>query len=253
MTRPITLLAACLASAALFAAAAAQTVSPDLDLEAIRARSLEQVSDAEALAAGARERAKALVEDAKSSAAGGHANGAVYAAAAKAAARPGNTDTFDFDTMVAGAGDSARAGFGEAPRFIAFASTAMPAAALRQMIDDVTHAGGVVVFRGLPQGSAKAFVAALSKVADEGKSMDGVGIDPRLFRAFAVDAVPTYVVAASDFDLCSGFDCASSVPPHDRMSGNVTARYALETFADGGGPGARIAAQHLARLDEVQP
>jgi conjugal transfer pilus assembly protein TrbC len=139
-------------------------------------------------------------------------------------------------------------GMGEAPRFIAFASTAMPPAALRQMIDDVTRAGGVVVFRGLPQNSAKALTAALARVAREGEQLDGVGIDPRLFRAFAVEAVPAYVVTTSDFDLCDGFDCQTQVPPHDRMAGNVTVQHALETFASGGGPGARIAAQHLARL-----
>jgi conjugal transfer pilus assembly protein TrbC len=32
-----------------------------------------------------------------------------------------------------------------------------------------------------------------------------IGIDPRLFRAFDVQAVPTYVAVSSDFDLCAGF------------------------------------------------
>lgn len=86
-----------------------------------------------------------------------------------------------------------------------------------------------------------------------GESLDGVGIDPRLFRAFAVEAVPTYVVASTDFELCDGFACTTAAPPHDRLSGNVTAEFALRTFAEGGGPGARIAAQHLARLEEQQP
>jgi len=35
------------------------------------------------------------------------------------------------------------------------------------------------------------------------------------------------------------------------MLGNVTAAHALETFEQGGGPGARIAAQHLARLERT--
>jgi conjugal transfer pilus assembly protein TrbC len=125
----------------------------------------------------------------------------------------------------------------------------MPPSALRQMIDDVSRAGGVVVFRGLPQNSAKALTAALAKVAREGEQLDGVGIDPRLFRAFDVGVVPAYIVTTSDFDLCDGFDCRTEVPPHDRMTGNVTAQFALATFAGGGGPGARIAAQHLARLE----
>jgi len=60
-------------------------------------------------------------------------------------------------------------------------------------------------------------------------------------------------VTGSDFDLCDGFDCRTQVPPHDRMSGNVSAAYALETFARGGGPGALLAAQHLARLERQVP
>ena len=151
--------------------------------------------------------------------------------------------------MVADAGTMASEGRGEAPRFIAFASTSMPPAALRTMIDDVTRAGGVVVFRGLPQNSAKALTAALSKVARPGEPLTSVGIDPRLFRAFGIEAVPTYVVTSSDFDLCDGFDCTTQVPPHDRMTGNVSAAHALETFARGGGPGALLAAQHLAQLE----
>ena len=151
--------------------------------------------------------------------------------------------------MIADAGTMAEGDMGDAPRFIAFASTSMPPATLRQMIDDVGRAGGVLVFRGLPQNSAKALTAALAKVAREGEALDGVGIDPRLFRAFAIDAVPAYVVTTSDFDLCDGFDCRTEVPPHDRMTGNVTAAHVLETFASGGGPGARIAAQHLKRFE----
>ena len=80
-----------------------------------------------------------------------------------------------------------------------------------------------------------------------------VGIDPRLFRAFGIETVPTYVVTSSDLDLCDGFDCRTQVPPHDRMSGNVSVSYALETFAQGGGPGALLASQHLARLQRSDP
>ena len=57
-------------------------------------------------------------------------------------------------------------------------------------------------------------------------------------------------VVTSDFDVCDGFACKTVTPPHDRMSGNVTVRYALETFATGGGPGARIAATALKQLDK---
>lgn len=250
-TYPQTFAIALIAATSAIGGALAQSSDPDIDLASIRARAAEQTAEAEALAASARERAKQVTSDASESAEVGKANGRRYAGAVP---HPASGDaTFDFDRMVADAGDMAKDGLGEAPRFIAFASLSMPAQALRQMMDDVTRAGGVVVFRGLTQGSAKVMTEALGKVLKPGERMDGVGIDPRLFRAFAVSEVPAYVVTASDFDLCSGFDCTSAVPPYDRMNGNVTAEYALRTFADGGGPGARIAAQHLARLQRDQP
>lgn len=242
---------ALLAASSAIGGALANPSDPGIDLASIRERAADQTSEAEALAASARERAQQVTSEAEGSADAGKANGRRYAGALP---RPKAGDsTFDFDRMVADAGDMAKDGLGEAPRFIAFASLSMPAQALRQMMDDVTRAGGVVVFRGLSQGSAKVMTDALGKVLKPGERMDGVGIDPRLFRAFSVSEVPAYVVTASDFDLCSGFDCASAVPPYDRMNGNVTAEYALRTFAEGGGPGARIAAQHLARLQGDKP
>lgn len=242
---------ACLASAAAFAGAAGQTAEPDLDLGAIRARARIEAGEADALAASARARAEALASEAKASADEAQAHGQRYRSEAAKSARPDPDQTFDFDTMVAAAGTTANETMGEAPRFIGFASLSMPPAALRAMVDDVTRAGGVVALRGLSQNSARALTAALSKVAKPGERLDGVGIDPRLFRAFGIEAVPAYVVAASDFDLCDGFDCQTQVPPHDRMSGNVSAGYALETFSRGGGPGALLAAQHLARLERA--
>jgi conjugal transfer pilus assembly protein TrbC len=252
-TLPHLLALAALAGAAAFAGAAAQTADPDLDLEAIRARAAEQAGEADALAARARARAEQVTEQARTSAADAQAHGRRFAGEAARKARPDPAQTFDFDRMVADAGTMASESMGEAPRFIAFASLSMPPAALRAMIDDVTRAGGVIVLRGLPQNSAKVLTAALSKVVRPGEDLASVGIDPRLFRAFGIQAVPTYVVAGSDFDLCDGFDCTTAVPPHDRMSGNVSAAYALETFARGGGPGALIAAQHLARLERPAP
>jgi conjugal transfer pilus assembly protein TrbC len=232
--------------------ALAQSVPPEIDVEAVRAEAARHTAEAETLAATARARAAALAESAARTAEGGYANGARLAATARIVT--GKTGSvFDFDTMVADAGTMAKAGLGEAPRFIAFASTSMPPAALKAMIDDVPRAGGVVVFRGLTRGSAQAMTAALSRVLSPGAQQRGVGIDPRLFRAFRIEVVPAYVVASSDFDLCDGFDCTTTIPPFDRVSGNVTAAYALDTIAGGGGPGARLAAQYRARLEEQKP
>jgi conjugal transfer pilus assembly protein TrbC len=75
-----------------------------------------------------------------------------------------------------------------------------------------------------------------------------IAIDPRLFRAFKVTAAPTFVVTARAYELCDGFDCSSAAPEHDRMAGNVTVEYALESFASARGPGAGVAGVALASL-----
>lgn len=158
---------------------------------------------------------------------------------------------FDIKDITAEASKVRKGGMGGAkgPAFIAFASMSMPPAALRQMAKDVTAAGGFMVFRGFPNNDAKQFAQALTKVFDKGQSTGNIGIDPRLFRAFHIEAVPTYVVTTNEIDLCDGLACVSEVPPHDRLEGNVTSTYALETIAQGGGPGASAARIYLKKVE----
>lgn len=222
----------------------AQTVD-GLDLAKVRERAKLSPEDAEAFANVIARRGDALKAQAVESAAAAKANTARHASTAAPSGRPG--DVFDFDAMVATAGHEAIKS-DDAVRLVAFASLSMPAASLRQMIDDVGRAGGVVVFRGFPGNSVKQFTSALARVVPAGGS-NAVGIDPRLFRAFGVTTVPTYVVTSTDFDLCDGFDCTTHVPPHDRMSGNVSLGHALETFAGGGGPSAGVASFYRNRLE----
>src|SRR3546814_20588893 len=94
---------------------------------------------------------------------------------------------------------------------------------------------------------------ALGKIVDREDDFANIGIDPRLFRAFDVQAVPTYVAVSSDFDLCAGFSCRTQVPPHDRMIGTVTVEYALSSFARCNGPGAPWAAAGLSTLRRSLP
>src|SRR5690606_20596690 len=106
------------------------------------------------------------------------------------------------------------------------------------------------VLRGFPAGDAKVFRTRLAAIFDSRAEAGGLGIDPRLFRAFAIQAAPSFVMTASDFAPCDGFACRDAVPPHDRMSGNVSVRQVLETFAEGRGPGAAMARLHLDRLEQ---
>jgi len=169
-------------------------------------------------------------------------------AALHAAPGTGSANASDFDGLVGQAGQAMRPDARSAPMFIAFASLSMPADSLQRMIADVSKAGGMVVFRGFSSAGGRAFMEQLRKVVPEGEAAH-ISIDPRLFSAYHVDAVPTYVAASSSFTLCSGPDCVNDPPAYDRMAGNVTAHFALETFADGKGPGAPVAAKALANLD----
>jgi conjugal transfer pilus assembly protein TrbC len=224
----------------------AQTVD-GLDLAKVRARARLSPQEAEALTKVVARRGEALRQEAAASAASARAASARYASKSSPA---DSAATFDFDGMVAASAKQMAPE--DAPRLVAFASLSMPAASLKAMIADVGRAGGVIVFRGMPGNSARTFTTALAKVLPAGEVKAPVGIDPRLFRAFGIDAVPAYVVTATDFDLCDGFDCRTALPPHDRMAGNVSLAYALDAFAGGGGPAARVSALYRARLGDAQ-
>jgi conjugal transfer pilus assembly protein TrbC len=226
--------------------AIAQTVD-GLDLEAIKRRSAAMQGDADIFAEHVRNRGDAFREEAVAIQAKSTDN---LANLAKADLPRNGDGAFDFDEVIKGASQNVAGTKGEAPQFIAFASLSMPPAALRQLIADTAKAGGVVVFRGFPNNSMKAFSAMLGKVVTDKDQLSNVGIDPRLFRAFNVEAVPTYVAVSTDFDLCAGLNCTTSVPTHDKITGNVSVRYVLDTFVAAHGPGAGVASVALRNLSK---
>lgn len=242
---PVPALGAALITALIAAAAAAQSVD-GLDVAAARARAKAMTPDAERFVDTIRRRGDALRTDADATAKAAMANKARVGQVSV----PGRASTtgVDFDQLVASASSIDKAKLAQAPKFIAFASTSMPVDSMRAMIRDVGRAGGVVVFQGFRGNSVKQHMAYLQQVIAKGQKVDGLGIDPRLFRAFGVRTVPAYVVVSTDFELCSGFRCATPLPAYDRMSGNVTPEYALSTIAGGGGPGAAVARAYLTRL-----
>jgi conjugal transfer pilus assembly protein TrbC len=227
----------------LVSAALAQTIE-GLDLQAIEKRGEGAEQDAQALLDFVKgqgepqaKAAQAVVDDAYDRIADLDVSG--IAGGAK-------DGPIDFDAMVAGAKGNL-AGPKSTPLVIAFVSLSMPEESLRRTILDTTRAGGVIVFRGFSQGGAKPFVQLLAKAVDQ-KDAPNITIDPRLFRAFKIDRVPTIVAASGSFEPCDQLDCVTPPPPHDRISGNVTLGYALQTFAEGGGPGAPASRVALANL-----
>ena len=237
--------------AALAGVAAIQAVAQNvdgLDLEAIRQRSATLKEDAETFVNHVKGRGDAFRDEALAV----QKTGTDSLVELAKADLPMNGDgPVDFDEIIKGAAQNVAGTKGDAPQLIVFASLSMPPKALRQLIGDASRAGGIVVFRGFPNNSMKAFSAALGKVVNEQDQLANVGIDPRLFRAFDVQAVPTYVAVSSEFDLCSGFNCKTALPPHDRMTGNVSIKYVLETFVDSHGPGAGVAAVALRNLEKA--
>ena len=223
--------------------AAAQVIE-GIDIGAARAKAKAQGQDLEAFTAEVAKRGAALRQQAIETRDAAQANRARIGTVKTGGAK----GVFDFDALIANADAVAAGAKAERPKLIVFASLSMSTASLKALFRDVTKAGGVVAFRGFKDGSVKAFMAGLAPTVDKGQKLDGVGIDPRLFRAFNVTQVPTWVVTAGDVEPCDGFHCTTTLPPHDRLAGNVTADYALTTIADGRGPGSAAAKVYLARL-----
>jgi len=248
--RVLPLSLAVLGTCAGLSALLAQTVE-GLDLQAIKAGSAAMQADAQAFADHVKDRGDQFREEASQVREGGVSN---MARIATADLPKGPNGAVDFDEIVKGANANANGTLkGEAPQFIVFASLSIPPQSLRALISDTARAGGVVVFRGFPNNSMRQFAGELGKIIQKQDDFANVGVDPRLFRAFNVTAVPTYVAVSSDFDLCAGFHCETKLPPHDRMTGNVTVQYALESFRDGRGAGAGVASVALANIERNRP
>jgi conjugal transfer pilus assembly protein TrbC len=222
----------------------AQTVE-GVDIGAIRAKAKEETADAQVFVDSVVHRGDEYRQDAEEARDAGHA--------AMASIDPkdlpkGPDGPVDFDELVDGAVGNTKVPFGEGPLFVVFASLSMPEESLKALVRDTTKAGGVVAFRGFPGNNTKAFVAGLKKVVTAEDQEAHLAIDPRLFRAFDVKVAPTFVVVSRDYELCEGFSCSSALPPYDKMVGNVTVEYALESFAGGNGGGSGVAGVALANL-----
>ncbi len=129
-------------------------------------------------------------------------------------------------------------------------SFSMPPADLRRLARDAHRAGAVVVIRGLVKGSFQQTLIRAKAVFDE-ESVGGVAIDPNVFRAFNIQAVPTFIAAKAPVQPCgAGIDCVPVAPDHDRVSGNITLGAALEALGEGRGAGAGAVAAASRKLGD---
>lgn len=111
-----------------------------------------------------------------------------------------------------------------------FASFSMPAASLKSLIRQGELTGVPIVLRGLVNNSIEATMRAVHALYPEGeKPESGALIDPTLFQRFAIDQVPTVVVAERAARVCTPTDCP--IPEHVKIAGDVPLGYALDRIA----------------------
>jgi type-F conjugative transfer system pilin assembly protein TrbC len=109
------------------------------------------------------------------------------------------------------------------PMLAAFVSTSVPMASLEKMAKDMQRVGGVMIMRGLIDGSMKKTVEAMANAQRHGV---GLQIDPEAFKKHNVTVVPSFVV-----DMEPQADCSASSRCASRsalIEGDVSVGFALE-------------------------
>lgn len=134
------------------------------------------------------------------------------------------------------------------PSLIVFVSLDMPEASLKRLVEDAERARAVLILRGLRNRSLKATTQAIQAI--NGTHKTAWQIDPRLFEAYDVKAVPVTVLMdpttmPSD-PQCGAPGCLKA--RHVRLTGDVSLEHALRSM-EGADPVLRpLAHQHLQRL-----
>lgn len=124
-----------------------------------------------------------------------------------------------------------------------FVSSSIPKSSLKDLMIQAKKFGGVLVFRGMI-GSLKNTAQFLGDISKE--NVQAI-IDPRLFDLFNIQVVPTIVLLKEATQDCSTGNCQIT-PIHDRISGNITLDYALETISNGKSETSSIANKFLIKI-----
>ena len=134
---------------------------------------------------------------------------------------------------------------------LVFTSLSVPAASWRQWSHDAARAGAALVLRGTGEGGLP---DTAKRIANRlGDAEAGVAIDPRLFRLFGIDRVPSVVIVPGGVPPCRSRGCAADpAPPHDRISGNIGLVAALRAVADEGTAARAVARRFLDHMEDEQ-
>lgn len=231
--------------------AGAQEPAP-IDHEAIEQAVRDAEAETSAFAAEVAARAEAYTEDARALADG-------LSARIKSAdiGDPSDGD-IDFSNLLAGAASIADVKDTPPPSIgvMVFVSFSIPEPALKDLVVDAREAGVPVVLQGFVDGSLEQTARRMADLIGhtdgpdaQAEALGGVIIDPRAFRVFDVNHVPTFISTAHPLPDCDGLNCSAPPPPHDRIAGNMSLAAALDALAREGtsAPSQAIAAR--ARLE----
>lgn len=116
------------------------------------------------------------------------------------------------------------------PRLQIFVSHSMPISLLKSYAREAIKYNGVLVLRGLPEGSFHRLAKLVSDISGDNAEDIAMQIDDEAFKAFDIKSVPTIVLSKP----ASIFSEQLKGGAFDKIGGNVTIKYALEVFAKEG-------------------
>lgn len=115
----------------------------------------------------------------------------------------------------------------EAINFYIFVSFSLSETLLKQLLILSKNYKAVLVLRGLKNNSFKQSIEYITSLNPD--ENEGFIIDPELFNKYHIQKVPTYVLARNK--ICPNSSC---IPSYDKLTGNVSPKYALEKFSQQG-------------------
>ena len=115
-----------------------------------------------------------------------------------------------------------------------FVSTSMPKPLLKSYLQEANKYGGVLVLKGLPQGSFKELTKfVIDLTGNNGNLQDiaaNIQIDDEAYERFKVVSVPTIVLSVDS----EYHPNQTAILKFDKMVGNVGVNYSLEEFSKSG-------------------
>lgn len=137
---------------------------------------------------------------------------------------------------------------------LVFVSLGMPRPSLEVLVADAERSGALLILRGVKDSSLRSTKAFIQQLI--GQRQVAWRIDPGLFKAFRVEAVPTYVLI--DRNEPAPLDCRGGEqahgsqcgqPAHSRVAGDVPMRAALLAVTQAEPSMAAAAETYLGRLN----